>query len=182
MAKYEPSPDKRTRVMDAVRDQIADGTLKPGDLAPSGTMLARLTGCNPITSRKALHMLVQDGTLIIPVPGARPRIPHPGQQALPGTGEGHAVPELFPADAEQIARALATDLAARRTSARLSRVQLAALARVRLLSLRHAENARPWQPRTFWARLDTVLGSGGALTSRHDAYRAALGTHEPESS
>jgi DNA-binding transcriptional MocR family regulator len=63
-----PGP-KTTRVMDLVRAQICDGTLSPGSIAPSGTTLARLAGCNVHTARKALHALLDDGTL---TPGPRP--------------------------------------------------------------------------------------------------------------
>ena len=32
-----------------VRAQVADGTLEPGQAAPSGAQLARLTGFSPLT-------------------------------------------------------------------------------------------------------------------------------------
>jgi DNA-binding transcriptional MocR family regulator len=61
--------------MDLVRAQISDGTLSPGSVAPSGTTLARLADCNVHTARKALHALLDDGTLTPgPRPASRPRI------------------------------------------------------------------------------------------------------------
>ena len=61
-----------------VRAQVADGTLKPGDAAPSGVQLARLTGFCELTCRRALRILIGDGIL---VPGlsanARPPSPSP---------------------------------------------------------------------------------------------------------
>jgi DNA-binding GntR family transcriptional regulator len=53
--------------------QVADGTLKPGQPAPSGGALARLTGFSTLTCRKALRTLIRDGVLI---PGPSPPWPH----------------------------------------------------------------------------------------------------------
>src|ERR1700730_12717765 len=61
-----------------VRAQSADGTLKPGQPAPSGDALARLTGFSTLTCRKALRILVAEGTLTPgPLPGPPPRAPPP---------------------------------------------------------------------------------------------------------
>ena len=58
-----------------IRAQVADGTLRPGQAAPSGGQLARLTGFSPLTCRKALRALVADSTLVRGVsPHSRPRI------------------------------------------------------------------------------------------------------------
>jgi DNA-binding transcriptional MocR family regulator len=63
-------------VAELVRAQIADGTLRPGDLAPSGEALSRVTGHARPTCRQALRALVDDGTLEPPdsIYG-RPRVP-----------------------------------------------------------------------------------------------------------
>ena len=61
-----------------IRAQIADGTLKPGQAAPSGAQLARLTGFCALTCRRALRDLVADGTLVPGAsPNARPGSPPP---------------------------------------------------------------------------------------------------------
>src|SRR5271168_5143281 len=68
-------PPKYARVAAAVRGQIADGTLRPGQPAPSGAALSRATGYSTLTCRRALRVLIADGVL---VPGAsasaRPRV------------------------------------------------------------------------------------------------------------
>lgn len=75
---------KVAQAASVVRAQIADGTLKPGSLAPSGPALARVTGFSDITCRKAIATLVRNGTL---VPGSSPNsrarvaAPAPGQPA-----------------------------------------------------------------------------------------------------
>jgi DNA-binding transcriptional MocR family regulator len=72
---------KARSIADLVRAQITDGTLSPGSLAPSVTRLTRLTGCNRRTARRALDVLLDDGTLTPgPRPTARPRIAH---EAIP---------------------------------------------------------------------------------------------------
>jgi DNA-binding GntR family transcriptional regulator len=64
-----------------VRAEVADGTLKPGQAAPSGAQLARLTGFCALTCRRALRALVSDGTLVRGAsPNARPRVAAPGGQ------------------------------------------------------------------------------------------------------
>jgi DNA-binding transcriptional regulator YhcF (GntR family) len=144
-----------------VRDQVSDGTLRPGDLAPSGATLARLTGFSTLTCRKALRTLIADGVL---VPGlsanARPRVSLPTD----APAERHA------ADA---ARSLSAALAARRRAARLKQPELAVLAGVSLTTVGHAETGRLWQSRRFWYAADQALDAGGELLRLHDAYRAA---------
>ena len=62
-----------------VRAQVTDGTLKPGQPAPSGAQLARLTGFSTLTCRKALRALITQGVLTPgPSPAARPRVAVPG--------------------------------------------------------------------------------------------------------
>jgi hypothetical protein len=58
------APLKRRAVIRLVRQRIADGTLRPGSPAPSGGSLARELDCNPLTARRALQLLVADGTLV----------------------------------------------------------------------------------------------------------------------
>ena len=95
-----------------VRAQVADGTLRSGQAAPSGDHLVRLTGFSPLTCRKALRDLVADGTLARGVsPHARPRV----AAATPGR-------------ADDAALALSRALAALRRAAGLSQPALAALA------------------------------------------------------
>jgi DNA-binding transcriptional MocR family regulator len=56
-------PLRRDIAADAVRGMIADGTLKPGRLAPTGTMLAEQTGLSLGTCRQALRRLADQGIL-----------------------------------------------------------------------------------------------------------------------
>ncbi len=62
------------RVAAAIRRQIADGALRPGQPAPSGAELSRATGFATLTCRKALRALIADGIL---VPGPSPQRPSP---------------------------------------------------------------------------------------------------------
>ena len=55
-----------------VRAQVTAGTLPPGALAPSGAMLACMTGYSTLTCRRALRTLVADGTLAVGVSSNRP--------------------------------------------------------------------------------------------------------------
>jgi DNA-binding transcriptional regulator YhcF (GntR family) len=142
-----------------VRTQVADGTLKPGQAAPSGAQLARLTGFCPITCRKALRALIADGTLVRGVsPNARPRV------------AVHAAAAPRDSDA---ARALSRALAALRRAAGLSQPALAALTGYSVTTVGHAETGRLWQARAFWEKADLMLAADGELTRRYDAYRAA---------
>jgi DNA-binding transcriptional regulator YhcF (GntR family) len=140
-----------------VAEQIADGVLIPGALAPSGAALAKVTGYSVLTCRRALRILVKDGVLAQGAgPSARPRVPGPGGQAL--------------AEAK---RALSTALAERRRATGLTQPQLAELIGVSVTRVGHAETGRLWQSRPFWEHADTALSANGGLLRLHDAYRAA---------
>jgi hypothetical protein len=138
-----------------VRAQIADGTLKPGQPAPSGVRLARLTGFSPLTCRKGLRTLVADGVLTPgPSANARPRV-----SALAGARSGDA------------ARALSRALAALRRVNGLTQPALSAVTGYSVTAIGHAETGRLWQARAFWEKADLALAAGGELTCRYDAYR-----------
>jgi hypothetical protein len=152
---------KYVRVAENVRAQIADGTLRPGQPAPSGAALSRVTGYSTLTCRKALRVLIADGALIPgPSRNARPRVAGPPQP---------------PADRDlaAAARALAAGLAGRRRANGLTQPQLAGRVGVSVTTVGHAETGRLWQSRQFWERADAILGAGGALLRLHDVYRAA---------
>jgi hypothetical protein len=143
-----------------VQAQVADGTLKPGQPAPSGAQLARLTGFSTLTCRKALRTLIRDGVLTPgPSPAARPRAAVPGGPRL--------------ADA---ARRLSRALAAARRGSCLTQPALAALTGYSVTTIGHAETARLWQSRQFWEKADLTLAAGGELTRLYDACRAEPAT------
>ena len=151
---------KYAQVAASIRTQIAEGTLQPGQCAPSGAALARATAYSVLTCRKALQALVEDGVL---VPGhsrsGRPRIPGPAS-----TRDRQAI-----ADAR---RALSTALAAHRRASGLSQADLAATTGVSVTTIEHAETGRLWQSRRFWEGADRALDANGELLRKHDAYRA----------
>jgi DNA-binding GntR family transcriptional regulator len=63
-------------VADHVRGQIADGTLKPGQAAPTQKDLSTATGRSQVTCRQALLLLVARGDLVAGESNyARPRVP-----------------------------------------------------------------------------------------------------------
>ncbi|HEY5395610.1 MAG TPA: GntR family transcriptional regulator [Trebonia sp.] len=152
---------KYLRVAAAIRRQIADGALRPGQPAPSGAELSRAFGFSTLTCRKALRALIAEG-LLVPGPSsnARPRVADP------------QAPELE-RDLADAARALSAGLAARRHAAGLTQAELAALARVSVTTVGHAETGRTWQSRRFWERADDALRASGDLIGLHDAFRAA---------
>jgi hypothetical protein len=153
------TPRKYARAAARVRAQIADGTLKPGSPAPSGSELARATGFAHPTCRKALALLIKEGTLRPgPSPNARPRV----------AGPDPAGPDLAAR-----AAALSGALAARRRAAGLTQLDLASLIGCSVTTVGHAETGRLWQSRRFWETADKTLNSGGHLLALHDAYRAA---------
>ena len=152
---------KYARVAAAVRGQIADGTLRPGQPAPSGAALSRVTGYSTLTCRRALRVLIADGVLIPgPSRNARPRVAGPAQ--LPAER-----------DLASAARALAAALATRRRASGLTQPQLAGRVGFSVTTVGHAETGRLWQSRRFWERADVILGAGGNLLRLHDAYREA---------
>jgi hypothetical protein len=109
-------PRKYLRVAAAVRAQIAAGALRPGQPAPSGAALSRLTGFSVLTCRRGLRALIADGVLTPgPSRNARPRVA--GAAQLPGEQ-----------DAAAAGRALSAGLSARRRAAGLTQPELAARA------------------------------------------------------
>ena len=161
---------KYLRVAAAIRRQIADGTLRPGQPAPSGAELSRATGFSTLTCRKALRTLIADGLLV----------PGPSQNARPRVADPRARGDER--DLADSTRALSAGLAAARRAAGLTQVELAALARVSVTTVGHAETGRTWQSRRFWERADTALGASGALLRLHDVYRAAGAAHQEQRS
>jgi transcriptional regulator with XRE-family HTH domain len=152
---------KYARVAAAIRRQVADGTLRPGQPAPSGAALSRVTGYSTLTCRRALRLLIADGVLSPgPSRNARPRVAGPPQPPAER-------------DLAAAARSLATGLAARRRANGLTQPELAGRAGVSVTTVGHAETGRLWQSREFWERADAVLGAGGDLLRLHDAYREA---------
>jgi Helix-turn-helix domain/Bacterial regulatory proteins, gntR family len=152
---------KWARVAAAVRAQVADGTLRPGQPAPSGAALGRATGYSTLTCRRALRALVADGVLVAgPSRNARPRV-------------AGGVRPRAERDLAAAARALSAGLAARRRAAGLTQPELARHAVVSVTTVGHAETGRLWQSRRFWDRVDAVLGARGDLLRLHDAYREA---------
>src|ERR1700733_14778420 len=152
---------KYARVAEDVRAQIADGTLRPGQPAPSGAALSRVTGYSTLPGRKARRVLSAGGALAPgPSRNARPRVAGPPQ--LPSE-RGLAA----------AARALAAGLAGRRRANGLTQPELAGRVGVSVTTVGHAETGRLWQSRQFWERADAILGAGGALLRLHDVYRAA---------
>ena len=72
-----PAP-KYVQVAALVRAQVADGTLRPGEAAPSGAQLARLAGFSVLTCRNGLRSLIREGVLSPGAsPAARPRVTVP---------------------------------------------------------------------------------------------------------
>ena len=154
-------PPKYARVAAAVRGEIADGTLRPGQQAPSGAALSRVTGFSTLTCRRALRVLIADGVLI----------PGPSRNARPRVAGGPQ--PLAERDLAAAVRGLSAGLAARRRAAGLTQPQLAALTGVSVTTVGHAETGRVWQSRRFWERTDAVLAAGGALLRLHDTYHQA---------
>jgi hypothetical protein len=152
-----PPAPKYVQAAAVIRAQVTDGTLRPGQPAPSGAQLARLTGFSVLTCRRALRALITQGVLSPgSSPTARARVTVPG-----GTRDGDAA-----------ARALSGGLAARRHACGLTQPGLAALTGFSVTSIGHAETGRLWQSCQFWEKTDLALAAGGELTRLHDAYRA----------
>lgn len=155
------SQPKYRQVAARVRGQVAAGMLVPGEAAPSGAALARVTGYSVLTCRKALRTLIKEGVLAAGTsPGARPRV------AL-------RTPTPREHNRASAARALSASLASRRRAAGLTQPRLAAIIGMSLTSVGHAETGRLWQSRRFWELADKALNAVGELLALHDAYRAA---------
>lgn len=149
----------KAQVAAIVRAQIADGTLKPGDVAPSGAALSRATGHAQVTCRKALQLLVDEGTLTPRrSPSGRPRVAGGVQNSQ---------------DTSRAAAALSGTLAQRRRAAGLTQPELAALIGMSVTTVGHAETRRLWQSRDFWERTDKALDADGELLELHAAYLTA---------
>jgi DNA-binding transcriptional regulator YhcF (GntR family)/DNA-binding XRE family transcriptional regulator len=160
---------KYARVAAAVKGQITDGTLRPGQPAPSGAALSRVTGYSTLTCRRALRVLIADGVLLPgPSRNARPRVAGPPQQPAER-------------DLAAAARALSAGLAARRRASGLTQLELAALLGVSVTTVGHAETGRLWQARPFWEHADAVLGAGGGLLRLHEAYGEATASRSADS-
>jgi DNA-binding transcriptional regulator YhcF (GntR family) len=151
---------KYLRVTAQVRAQVAEGILRPGQAAPSGAALARVTGYSVLTCRKALAALIREGILVPGTsPGARARVP----SGAPTPGERTQT---------EAGRALSNSLATRRRGAGLTQPQLAEIMGLSVTTIGHAETGRLWQSRHFWELVDKALSADGELLALHDAYRA----------
>ena len=151
---------KYLEVAELVRAQIKSGKLVPGERAPSGAELARLTGYCVLTCRKALQILIKDGSLVAGTsPNSRPRVPSRGNDQS-RLAKAHA------------ARNLARALAARRNAAKMTQPDLARVTGISVTSIGHAETGRLWHSRRFWIVMDEALKARGELLSLHDAYLA----------
>lgn len=58
------SVPKYAQIAASIRAQTADGVLMPGEPAPSGAALSRVTGYSVLTCRRALRILINDGVLV----------------------------------------------------------------------------------------------------------------------
>jgi hypothetical protein len=148
---------KRDQVTALLRARIADGTLKPGQLVPAATELAKETGFAVRTCQAGVAALLDEGALTRVSATSRPRVaggwPAGGWQDL-GVG-------------------LARSLAGRRREAGVTQEQLAAVIGVSVTTVGHAETGRLWQGRPFWENADAALGAGGILPAQYDEWRAA---------
>ena len=152
--RWTPTPRPREQVEALVRGRIADGSLKPGVMSPSGPELAKETGFSARTCQAALRMLVFEGFLTRATRTARPRVAGGGQ---PGAGEE-----------------LSRSLAVLRRAAGLTQQELAGKLGASVTTVGHAEQGRLGHSRRFWERADAALGAGGGLLALHDAWREDL--------
>jgi DNA-binding transcriptional MocR family regulator len=92
------TPRRYAQAAAIVRDRITAGTLRPGEPAPSGAELARITGYAPLTCRRALRALIADGTLTAgPAPTPAPASPPPAAPPQPPTPPAPCQPNSPPA-------------------------------------------------------------------------------------
>ena len=149
---------KRDQVAGLIRARIADGSLRPGMLAPSGVELAKELGFAPMTCKAALRILLDEGALTRVSRTARPRVA--------GDGPG--------GDGAELAVGLAQAMAALRHAAGVTQLELAAALGMSVTAVCHAETGRLWHGRRFWEKTDVALGAGGGLLDRYDAWQEAL--------
>jgi Helix-turn-helix domain len=146
-------PPKVGEAADAVRKMIASGELAPGGFAPRAPALSAATGTCLAYCQRALRLLVEDGTLVLPASrSGRPRVPGGGG---PGPAE----------------RAMAAALGAARRAAGLTQEELAAAAGLSVTAVSHAETGQVRLSPAAWARLDDAAGAGGALVRAHERAR-----------
>jgi len=162
-----PAP-KYAQAAAIIRAQVADGTLTPGEAAPSGAQLARLTGFCALTCRRALRTLISEG-ILVPGPSANAR---PSVAVSHGQGPDGATPS-------GTARILSRTLSALRRANGLTQPALARITGYSVTTIGHAETGRLRQSRQFWVKADLALGAGGELTRLHDAYRAETAAPAP---
>ncbi len=146
---------------DVVRAQVEDGTLKPGQPAPSSIELRKATGYSQMTCLKGLRFLAEAGVLTRgPGLTGRFRVPNPGTS---------------PAEVALAVKveALSQGLAVRRHASGMDQVELAQSTGFSVTAVMHAETGRLWQSRRFWERADTALHARGELLMLHDAYLRA---------
>lgn len=155
-----PSP-ARDEVTRLVRQKIADGTLKPGAAAPSGTALAGETGFYKKTCRAALRALEAEGVLVRPSPRSWLYVAAPPEAVS-------AQPEAV--SAQLAGEKLSASLKDRRQQQGLTQKQLAEQLGVPVTTVAHAETGRLWQVRPFWERAAGLLGNG--VLDAYDTYKA----------
>jgi DNA-binding GntR family transcriptional regulator len=78
------------RVLTRVRDQVEDGTLRPGQPTPTIEEFCRQFGCTRQTVSKALRLLAEEGLLI--------RYPGLGYYVSAGNRAGGGRPNEYPGD------------------------------------------------------------------------------------
>jgi len=143
---------KTDQVVELIRARIADGTLKPGVLSPSGAELSKETGFCVVTCQKAQRLLFAEGDLT--------RLSQGGRYRVAGDGP--------PRDGHELAQALA----GRRIAAGLMQTEFAAAIGMSVTTVGHAETGRLWQSRRFWEKADTVLGADGGLLALFETWQA----------
>jgi hypothetical protein len=152
---------KRRAVIRLVRQKIGDGTLKSG--APVfAAALARESGVSALTARRALRLLLDDGTLTQGVSrSACLRV-----AAVGASGEA----------AWALRAELSRALSGLRRARGLTQPELAAKLGVSVTTIGHAETGRTWQRAGFWHEADELLGGGGILVRLHDRYPVGAGS------
>ena len=142
---------KSDQVVELIRARIADGSLRPGMLAPSSPELAKELGFAVLTCRKALQLLFAEGELT----------------RMSRSGRYRVVGDAPPGNGQELAEALA----ARRRAAGLTQPELARAVGMSVTTVGHAETGRLWQSRRFWEKAALALDDDGALLALFDAWR-----------